>query len=447
MATDTQYWVWLGTALGYGSHAIKPLLERFGDAKGVFDADEEALLHIEGLSAMERKALLSHELSRAEEVANYAFRGGIRIIPLTDTAYPSALRAIPNPPTVLYLRGRVPEWNSLPCISVVGARAMSYYGAEATCEIAYDLARMGCITVSGMALGVDGAVAAATLAAGGQTVAVLGSGIDYVYPHEHRELYRSIIEKGGAVITEFPPYEGADGFHFPLRNRIISGLSAAVILVEGEANSGAMITARYAKKHERCVFAVPGKIGEKNSEAPHLLLKGDAKLLTCADDVYDTFKEEYFSVMNPFALLPKVTLNVEAILRDYAVSVGKEKAREKKLLGGGNGSKPSLGGVIEKIRNVLGTDSKSTNNNKANDNIRQDVESKRRSLDEERRELLSKTAYAIYEKLDYQVPRHPDEIEITSMDASVISAELITMEVLGCVDAVAGGRYIKNENE
>ena len=445
MATDTQYWVWLGSVLGYGSHAILPLLERFGDAKGVFDADEEALLTIGSLSAPERKALLSHDLSRAEEVANYAYHGGIRILSVMEEAYPSALRAIPNPPTVLYLRGALPEWNSSPCIGVVGARAMSYYGAEAACEIAYDLARMGCITVSGMALGVDGAVAAATLAAGGQTIAVLGSGIDHIYPREHSALYRSILEKGGAIITEFPPYEGADGFHFPIRNRIISGLSSAVVLVEGEANSGAMITARYAKKHERCVFAVPGKIGDKNSEAPHLLLKGDAKLLTCADDVYDTFREEYFSKMNPFALLPKVTLNVEAILRDFGVSVGKEKTREKKLLGGG---KPSIGGVIEKLRGVFGNESKSpSSTRRAGNSVREDKAAQLRLLDEERRLMLSKTAYAVYEKLDFRTPRHPDEIEIASMGPDAIVAELITMEVLGCVIAVAGGCYIKDEKE
>ena len=444
MATNTQYWVWLGTSLGYGSHAIKPLLERFGDAEGVFNASPDEFLGIPYLSSAERRLLLTHDLTRAEEVANYAFHGGIRILSIAEEEYPSALREIPNPPTVLYVKGELPDLNRLPCIGVVGARAMSYYGAEAACEISYDLARMGCVTVSGMALGIDGAVAAATLAAGGKTVAVLGSGIDRIYPAEHKALYHAIVDGGGAVITEFPPYEGADGFHFPIRNRIISGLSRAVILVEGEATSGAMITARYAKKHDRSVFAVPGKIGDKNSEAPHLLLKSDAKLLTCADDVYDAFREEYFSTMNPFALLPKVSLHVEAILRDYGVTVGKEKVREKKLLGGEKPSAPK-NGVIGKIRSVFGGESKDTRD--GDDPRKKSKEEYRARLDSERREILSKTAYAIYEKLNYETPVHPDEIELDSVGADVIVAELVTMEVLGCVVAEAGGHYLKNEKE
>lgn len=445
--TDTRYWIWLGTALGYGSPALLPLIERFGDAEGVFSASEEELMEIKALHAAERKKLALHDLSRAEEVADYCMHAGVRVLTPADEDYPRALLAISNPPVVLYTRGELPDWNKLACIGVVGARAMSYYGASAACEISYDLARMGCVTVSGMALGIDGVVAAATLEAKGKTVAVLGSGIDRIYPKEHKDLYRAILEGGGAVITEYPPYEGADAFHFPLRNRIISGISSALILVEGDANSGSLITARCAKKQGKSVFAVPGKINDKNSEAPLLLLKGDAKVLTCADDIYDNFKEEYFSSINPFALLPKASLSLEALLRKYRVAVGREKAREKKLL-----TKQTEAGtktpLIERIRGFFGGEDKTANH--ANPPVEAKREAStadaRHMLDEARRNLLDESQYTLYEQLSYDDPKHPDELAGEKSVGDVASA-LVLMEVLGCVTLVAGGCYLKNENQ
>lgn len=448
MATDTIYWIWLSLSLGYGSHAVKPLLERFGDARGVFSASDEEIASVKAVCASERKRLSVRELSRAEEIAGYCLHGGVRVLHVAEPDYPTALLSIPNPPTVLYVKGSLPDLNRLPCIGVVGARAMSYYGADSACEIAYDLGRMGCVTVSGLALGIDGVVAAATLEAGGKTLAVLGSGIDRLYPKEHRQLYEAILDGGGAIVTEFAPYEGADGFHFPLRNRIISGISRALILIEGEAQSGALITARYAKAQGRCVFALPGKINDKNSEAPHLLLKQDARLLTCADDVYDAFKEEYFSSINPFALLPKVSLNMEAILRKYGVAIGKEKPKEKKLLGA---AEPSSGGVLDRLRRFFSGKNKeesedpSPNTPPAQPMAREEDVTAR--LDAERQAVLSPAAAAVYGSLHYDIPTHPDEISVEGVGADTVAAELITMEVLGFVVSVPGGCYIKNKNE
>lgn len=445
MATSTLYWIWLGGALGYGSHAIKPLLEAFGDAEGVFHASPEEIAGITAVCSVERQRLLDHDLGRAEEVAGYCLHGGIRILNMSESEYPAALLSIHNPPVVLYCRGALPDWNRVPCIGMVGARAMSHYGADAACEIAYDLGRMGCITVSGMALGIDGVAAAATIEAGGKTVAVLGSGIDRVYPKEHRNLYQSILKSGGTVITEFPPYEGADGFHFPLRNRIISALSQALIVVEGESGSGALITARYAQKQGRCVFAVPGKIRDKNSEAPLLLLKQDAKVLTCADDVYDTFKEKYFSTMNPFALLPKVSLNMEAIVRKYGVAAGREKPKPKRLLG--SDPPKTTGGFLQKMKNLFGSDAEKEEENTplTEQASEKDRENARRLLDEKRKNELSAEDYSVYRCLNYDLPSHPDEITVEDMRVSDISSILVALEVLGCVTITPGGGYLKNE--
>ena len=445
---EIRYWIWLGAALNYASPAILPLIERFGDAEGVFHASSDELAEIKALCSLERKKLALHDLSRAEEVADYCMHAGVRVLTLADEEYPRALLTIKNPPCILYVRGTLPSWNTLPCIGVVGARAMSYYGASAACEISYDLARMGCVTVSGMAFGIDGVVAAATLEAGGKTVAVLGSGIDRPYPSEHKKLYRSILEGGGAVITEFPPYEGADAFHFPLRNRIISGISKAVILVEGEANSGSLITARYAKKQGKSVFAVPGKINDKNSEAPLLLLKGDAKVLTCADDIYDSFKEEYYSSINPFKLLPKSSLSVESVLRKYGVATGRDKPKEKKLL-----QKPDTSDektpLLERLRGFFGSDTKQPKRSECMPKATEacdSVTARRLSLDEERRSTLGKTEYTIYERLSYDEPKHPDELA-DGISVGEVASMLVTMEILGCVTLGPGGCYLKNENQ
>ena len=446
--TEIRYWVWLGAALGYGSPAILPLLERFGDAESVFNASPEELSEIKELCSAERKKLALHDLSRAEEVADYCMHAGVRILTVADEDYPQSLLTIKNPPAVLYLRGTVPAWNKLPCIGVVGARAMSYYGASSACEISYDLARMGCVTVSGMALGIDGVVAAATLEAGGKTIAVLGSGIDRLYPIEHKRLYHAILDGGGTIITEFPPYEGADAFHFPLRNRIISGIAKAVILVEGEANSGSLITARYAKKQGKSVFAVPGKINDKNSEAPLLLLKGDARVLTCADDIYDSFKQEYFSSINPFALLSKTTVNVETVLRKYGVGVGREKVKEKRLLTKSSERGETTTPLLERIRGIFAGDSKTS---KAENPLPTDggmcdtAQARRALLDEQRCSTLGVREQKIYHLLSYDDPKHPDELAGEFSVADVASM-LVTMEVLGCVTLVSGGCYVKNEN-
>ena len=446
--TDTRYWIWLAVALDYGSPALLPLLEHFGDAEGVFHASQDALSEVKALHAAERKKLANHDLSRAEEVAEYCMHAGVRVLTVADEDYPRSLLAIKNPPAILYMRGALPDWNRLPCIGVVGARAMSYYGASSACEISYDLARMGCITVSGIALGIDGVVAAATLEAGGKTIAVLGSGIDRLYPREHKKLYNAILAGGGAIITEFPPYEGSNAFHFPLRNRIISGISKALILVEGDAKSGALITARCAKKQGKCLFAVPGKINDKNSEAPLLLLKGGAKVLTCADDVYDNFGEEYFSSINPFALLPKTFLNLETVLRKYGVSAGREKPKEKKLLDPHADAEEKTP-LIERIRGLFSTETKMT---KVSPKVDRETSKetltgdRRQILDEERRNLLDKAQYALYEQLSYDEPRHPDQLAGEG-DVGNVASMLVIMEMLGCVTLAAGGSYLKNENQ
>lgn len=326
METNPLYWIWLSVTLPYGSAALKPLIEVFGDAETVYAAGEEELLRVEGVSFKERNALLSKDLSLAQEVANYCLQRGVGVLTYADARYPQKLRDILRTPPVLYYRGQLPDFDRYPAIGIVGARSMSQYGGSAAFEIAYDVSAMGCITVSGMALGVDGVCHASTLAACGKTVAVLGSGIDCIYPPEHKVLYHEIINGGGVVVTEFPPYEKPNGVHFPIRNRIIAALSDSVIMVEGDGSSGALITARHAKGLKKTVFAVPGSIYEHNSEGPILLLQEGARCLPNADVIYEEYKESHYGCINGFKLNEERKYGLSQVMERYDVHCAAPKA-------------------------------------------------------------------------------------------------------------------------
>lgn len=317
METNPLYWIWLGISLGYASRSVKPLIDAFGDAQTVYAAGEEELREAKGVTPTDVKGLLNKDLSLAEEVANYCMRTGVGVLPYCDERYPKKIRAIMAAPAVLYYRGQLPDFDRYPAIGMVGARAMTHYGANVAFEIAYDAAAMGCITVSGMALGIDGVCNAASIASGGTTVAVLGSGIDRVYPYEHKPLYEAIIKNGGLVLTEFPPYEKPEKFHFPIRNRIIAALSDSLVVVEGDGRSGALITAKLAKTFGKKIFAVPGSVFEKNSEGPLLLLREGAGALANADAIYEEYKESHYGYINGFKLNEERKMTLGLLMEEY----------------------------------------------------------------------------------------------------------------------------------
>ena len=285
-----------------------------------------------------------------------------------DERYPKKLRNMQAPPPVLYYRGALPDFEKYPAIGFVGARAMSNYGANVAFETAYDVGAMGCITVSGLALGIDGVSNAATLAAGGTTVAVLGSGIDRIYPPEHKRLYNAILAGGGLILTEFPPYEKPERFHFPIRNRIIAALSDALIVVEGDGNSGSLITAKLAKALGRTVFAVPGNVYEINSEAPHLLLRSGARALVNADAIYEEYKESHYGYINGFKLNEERKATLGMVMEKYDVHCASPR------------SAPNFDSrqaySVEKRRKTSGRRSKEERNDDAKRTLRQFFEKK-----------------------------------------------------------------------
>jgi DNA processing protein len=274
-------WVALRAAAGIGDVIGRRLVARFGDPRAALAATRTELAEA-GFGAEIARGLAAGDLgTAAAEVARTEKAGG-RVVPFTAPEYPALLRAVADAPLYLVARGEpVP---SGPAIAVVGSRRATLYGRDVARRLAEDLAQAGVVVVSGLALGVDGAAHAGALAGGGQTVAVLGSGIDVVYPAEHRDLAEAIVGSG-TLLSERPVGTPPLPAHFPARNRIIAGMTHGTVVVEAGERSGALITARLALEYDREVFAVPGRIDSPLAIGPHRLIQEGAKLAGCLDDV------------------------------------------------------------------------------------------------------------------------------------------------------------------
>jgi len=278
-------WFRLKAVPGIGNLICKRLIDGLGSAEAVFNAPAEQLARIEGMSARLAKAVARQPVPATAwpEIA-LAASTGCRILCLTDEGYPPLLRQVPDPPPLLYVRGRLDP--SAVAVAVVGSRRATRYGVATAGQLAAQLARAGITVVSGMARGIDTAAHRGALQAGGATLAVLGSGLLRIYPPENEKLFGQIAQNG-AVISEFPLTAGPDARHFPQRNRIISGISQGTVVVEAAARSGALITARLAAEQNREVFAVPGSIQSAASSGTHELIKQGAKLVENAADIIE----------------------------------------------------------------------------------------------------------------------------------------------------------------
>ncbi len=279
-------WVALNMTPGIGPRAAAKLLERFGSAESVFGATrtelEQLRLQPESIDGILARELHLKAESEIETIRR--LRGDILI--LDDGVYPALLREIYDPPITLYVKGAWAECFEQPCVAIVGSRRCSTYGQNASFMLARDLAQRGVTVVSGFARGIDAAAHRGALDGGGRTVAVLGTGLGELYPRDHRRLADEILEHNGAVVTQFPLGTPPAAENFPYRNRIISGLSLGVVVVEAAENSGSLITARLAIEQNREVFAVPGNITSRNSFGTNYLIKGaGAKLVQQWQDV------------------------------------------------------------------------------------------------------------------------------------------------------------------
>ena len=283
--SDVKYWVGFNIVPGIGPARFQALLDHFGDLEAAWEAPVYELRRagldrrsIDSLLETRSKISLDGEMEKIE-------RAGVQVLTRQDETYPPQLRHIHSPPPVLYVKGELrpeDEW----AVAVVGTRRATVYGKEATRTLASDLARNGVTIVSGLARGIDAQAHRAALEARGRTIAVFGSGIDIIYPPEHKKLAQAIVENG-ALVTEYALGTPPEGSNFPPRNRIISGLSLGVVIVEAGVTSGALITADYAAEQGRDVFAVPGNIFHRGSQGTNRLIQQGAKLVLSVEDVLE----------------------------------------------------------------------------------------------------------------------------------------------------------------
>jgi DNA processing protein len=288
--TSREAYIALNMVDGVGPIRVRALRDRFNEPQAILAASKTELMQVEGvgeevarsITGWREKVDLEAELQRIE-------KAGVRVVSRDDTEYPKNLREIYDPPLVLYVKGALTDRDAL-AIAVVGSRRTSLYGQDMARKLAFQLARVGVTVVSGLARGIDTAAHNGALQAKGRTVAVIGCGIDVVYPAENKKLADEIVEKGGAVVTEFPFGVQPDRQNFPMRNRIISGWSLGVVVVEANLKSGALITANQAGEQGRQVFAVPGRADSILSRGANKLIKDGAKLTEDVEDILGEFE-------------------------------------------------------------------------------------------------------------------------------------------------------------
>jgi DNA processing protein len=340
MKEEWYSWLALARIPGVGTKTYLRLIRHFGSPLSVFEAQPEQLKAVPDLRALQLplnlhsrgiRAEVERELAVIEEV-------GARLVTIKDDNYPANLKKIEDPPPFLYVKGELRRNDDL-AVAIVGSRNASAYGLSACQNLSSDLSRRGLVIISGLARGIDSAAHWGALESGGRTIAALGCGIDVIYPRENKDLLKR-IEAKGAVITELPPGVPPEPINFPKRNRIISGMSLGVIVVEASARSGSLITARLALEQNREVFAVPGMVSSTRSQGTHHLIKQGAKLVDCANDVLEEIFPQALASPGDFApreipyhelspearrimdLMERVPQHIDVLLKEAEVSAG-----------------------------------------------------------------------------------------------------------------------------
>ena len=416
---DILYWLWLSLSCTPGYTTFDKLIAEFDSPRRIFEATDAEIESCIGSRVRDYTFLTERDLTGAKTVYEFCTRHKVGILTYADGSYPEALRAIVGSPVLLYYRGKLPDFNSLCPIAIVGSRKMSDYGQRSAYTVAADLARGGATVVSGMARGVDATAMAGALSEGGRVIAFLGSGIDICYPEEHLTLARQTV-KEGCILTEYAPGTPPDRFNFPKRNRLISGVSAATLVIEGREQSGAMITARHAMAQNKPVYALPGNVDSPGSAAAHLLLREGARLLTAADDVVRDLEPSYSGILNPFAMAAAAPKPMAGVLRSLSLPVGAEAEREK--------GKGLLGNLFTK---------------KKREEPREDAPDADREAERDVHALLSsmdETARAVYERIPAEGSCALESLCDEEIPLRTVMKYLLKLEIKGLVTMLPGER-------
>ena len=405
---DKEIWLWLSLHFGAGSSIYSKLYSHFGGVAAIYDCDDADVDCISWLSAHQRRKLLDKNLDHAHEIMEWCDYYGVQIVSPSDEIYPLPLRALEKFPAVLYLRGNLPDFGKELCISAVGTRNLTVDGQRNAYNLGYGLSKGGAIVVSGMAKGIDSVAQKGALYAGGSSVAVLGCGIDVVYPKENLALMEKLA-RVGAVITEYPPKTPPMGANFLVRNRLISALSDATVVVEADLNSGALITARYAMEQGKVLFAFPGPVNSFASKGTNKLISdGGARVATEAIDVLEQFMDKY----------PFINLTASKSRPDFSQA-------KKVAATDFNASKfyadLKLAANVKKQEECQSPSAKAVFDTSA--------------LDE--KELL------IYNTMEFNKPASLDDLSKIDIEVSELASLITMLEIKGAIESAPGGFYIK----
>lgn len=435
------FWIWLAECLGAENHDFARLIATY-DPYELFHADESELERIDGITKRTVARLSNKSLMRASAINDDCLAMGIDVIPYDSLKYPPLLRGLRCPPVVLYCKGELPDVANKLCIGTVGTRKMSHYGMRVAYQLSYQLASCGAVVVSGMASGIDGVSAAAAIAAGGKTVAVIGCGIDVIYPKNHDKLMQEIV-RHGAVISEYPPKTPVRGYQFPIRNRIISGLSQATVVVEAGVSSGSLITAKDAILQGRSVYAFPANVGNKVSEGTNMLLRDGVNLALSAADVLSEYADAYSAYLDMSRLTgpPRITDEVLAYLRQLDVirSLDQEADRQNESA------------IIEPVKRQRAGRKASVASSGAD---RESPAQERKVTDappKEKKKTPDEVLSSLTELQREVLAGMPDDRSVSLDDLRGIGkavgevvAALTVLEILGLVEKLPGGLYTKS---
>ena len=403
-----RYWIWLSSRPGIGGKTAGRLLDYFGSPESVYFAREDEYTEVDGLTGGDRKTLSDKSLKSARKTLELCEENGYRILTLQDAEYPARLKNIFDPPVLLYIWGNLPVVDEEAAVAIVGTRNCTAYGQKSAERLGYEIAKAGGLVISGLAKGIDTAAAKGALHAGGKVIAVVGSGLDVIYPAENKALFQDVAHSG-AVISEYPPKTCAAAAHFPVRNRIISGLSVGVTVVEAPRKSGALITAARALDQGRDVFALPGNVDSSACEGSNKLLREGAIFITSGMDIL----EEYWDIF-PEKLTKKT--NQERTSTDIRST--SEMTKEDP-----NHNKMSLFSTKKVI-----------DNRETVDYI--DLVKRFHDLTEDELAVISAISGAAL---------HVDEIiEKSGLAAGSVLATLTILEIRGCVKQETGKRFYLN---
>jgi len=285
-----KYWLWLATRSRIGILRAKVLVDYFGSPENIYKAQYDDFISIENLKPTDIAELMDKNLTEASRIQASCVESGVQAITLYDSNYPERLRNIYDPPLVLYVKGSLPYVDDECVVGVVGSRTCTPYGITAAETLGYDLSKNNIIVSTGLARGIDTAAARGALRGGYHVIGVIASGHDIVFPAENRTLFKDVITSG-AIVSEYPPGTPAIKHHFPARNRIISGLSLGVAVIEAPKSSGALITASRALEHNRDVFVLPGNVDAVACQGSNALLREGAIPFMSAYDIIDEYKD------------------------------------------------------------------------------------------------------------------------------------------------------------